>query len=816
MTHIENSILDRQRRLEEESVALGVQRYHKTRAMPWREGEFQPPERDEATLPPGAALIRRVIGEYSVLIEERINKVHSGRAGRYARVLQSKLQGVNPQAIGLIALRRTLAGASTDEAATSLFRAVGSMVEEHMALDSLRNDEKNLLEWWAKKAKKTRHEGHSRKIMRQAARQYLNASAWTQADQVQIGAFLVELLEEPLGLVRRHTLKKRKRQVDVMRCTEALKAWLEDMHAQCALLQPVRLPMVCPPTNWTTPWDGGYLTIDCRLMKNAPREQIDDLATMEMPTVYAAVNSLQQVPWRINQRVANVLLALRDAPAGAPCIPPSEELPIPERPSDIPRDCPISDLSEEHQERLRHWKRRATAAYDENASRQSKRIAFAQKVWVAEKFLGEEEIYFPYQIDTRGRVYTIPTEVSPQGDDLGKGLLEFADSKPLGEDGAYWLAVHLANCAGVDKVTFEERVQWVADNEAMILRVGVTPEDAVDEWAAADSPWQFLAACVEWAAYVLSGRSDEYECALPVGMDGSCSGLQHFSAALRDPVGARAVNLIDTGKVEDIYAEVARRVEERIADSEDPRFIPWKGRVSRKVVKQPCMTYAYSATVAGMRTQIANALEKMPPEDRPTDDTFGSATALAPVVRKCIEEVVVAAAGAMKWMQDAAGIMTQHGRDLRWVAPNGLPVRQAEYKQNSRLVAAWYCGKRYQPRLQVETTDLDVRRQKAAISPNWVHSLDAAHLMDAVLLGKENGLDYWAMVHDSFGVHPCDVSLLHEVIRHSFVELYQTNWLGELKADLEMMMPEGEKLPGLPPTGTFDLEAVRSASYFFA
>jgi len=39
--------------------------------------------------------------------------------------------------------------------------------------------------------------------------------------------------------------------------------------------------------------------------------------------------------------------------------------------------------------------------------------------------------------------------------------------------------------------------------------------------------------------------------------DGSCSGIQHYSAILRDPVGSAAVNLAPDTKPHDIYKDVA-------------------------------------------------------------------------------------------------------------------------------------------------------------------------------------------------------------------------------------------------------------------
>lgn len=487
------------------------------------------------------------------------------------------------------------------------------------------------------------------------------------------------------------------------------------------------------------------------------------------------------------------------------------------RPQHIPEDLPISSMGDEDKAAITTWRKAAAEAYSRNAIRMSKRVAFAQKVWVAEHFAAEPVIYYPMQIDTRGRIYTVPTEVGPQSDDLGKALVQFADRKPLGEGGAYWLAVHVANCYGVDKVTFDERVQWVADNEELILEVAIQGSDRPELWADADSPWQFLAACCEWAGYILSGRSDDFESALPIGMDGTCSGLQHFSAALRDAEGGQQVNLLPTGKVEDLYSAVAARVNLRLNGSTcADNLLVWRGKVDRKIVKQPCMTYAYSATVAGMRGQILNALKGKADGDKPEGDDYLNALALAPLVRECIEDTVVAAAGAMRWLQQIAGLLTDLGLDIRWMSAAGLPVTQSERKVRERQVSVWYMGKRFMPQLASHTEVLDKLRQRSAVAPNWVHSQDASHLMMVVNDMWELGVTDFAMIHDSFGVHACHVERLHQSIREKFVELYSVDRLRQVREHVLDVVPEGTDVPELPAYGSLNLSEVLESEYFFA
>ena len=61
-------------------------------------------------------------------------------------------------------------------------------------------------------------------------------------------------------------------------------------------------------------------------------------------------------------------------------------------------------------------------------------------------------IYFPMNLDFRGRVYPIPPHLNHLGNDLCRGLLAFSRKKPLGERGLFWLKIQVANLYGNDKV----------------------------------------------------------------------------------------------------------------------------------------------------------------------------------------------------------------------------------------------------------------------------------------------------------------------------------------------------------------------------
>ena len=62
-------------------------------------------------------------------------------------------------------------------------------------------------------------------------------------------------------------------------------------------------------------------------------------------------------------------------------------------------------------------------------------------------------------------------------------------------------------------------------------------------WIKAEKPWQCLAACMEVRDALASGNPAAFPSRLPVQMDGSCNGLQHYAALGRDADGGNAVNL---------------------------------------------------------------------------------------------------------------------------------------------------------------------------------------------------------------------------------------------------------------------------------
>ena len=79
------------------------------------------------------------------------------------------------------------------------------------------------------------------------------------------------------------------------------------------------------------------------------------------------------------------------------------------------------------------------------------------------------------------------------GSDFCRSLLLFNKEKKLGENGLFWLKVHLSNLFGNNKIPHHERVAFVDENMDKIIATAADPLGMQNFWGEADEPFQALA-----------------------------------------------------------------------------------------------------------------------------------------------------------------------------------------------------------------------------------------------------------------------------------------------------------------------------------
>lgn len=828
-------LIEAQQALEEESRALGIARYRQQRSK-WSSILGQGV--DEAALPPGRKLLRLALTPTIEAVSHFIKTANSGAAGRRHTAV-AYIKDAAPEALAYLTLRSAIQAGAQRLKLQRAAIALASTVADHLAAEAFHASNKAAAAGLERTLQSSKGPSQRRiALARQIRRREGAAPEWSQRTKALIGMKLIELAADATGLFELVRVDegagKTRKSFYRLELTSKAAEWLERQHARCELLDPIPMPMVVEPRPWTTPFDGGYLSPPAgnAIIRQQVRPYLDEVANIEMPHVYRAINTIQGTAWRINRPILDAMREIWEGGGTLGDLPLRNNEPLPPKPGGLEHD-PAAQVA---------WRHLAAQVHEANARRKSKRLAFVQKLWVAEKLVDHTAIYFPHSMDWRGRVYPIPAGgPSPQGDDIGKALLTFAEALPLGSGGDRWLAIHLANCFGVDKVSYDDRVRWVHDNEAAILDSAAQPLDGERFWTSADKPWQALAACLEWAGFKREGEA--FASSLPIALDGSNSGLQHLTALLRDSAAAPHVNLVDQDQPGDLYAVIAATAQELVNRSSDPKAEPWKGgKVTRAIVKGPCMTYAYSAKRRSMAEQIKGVIDDLDERQSLRGASgylngFDSGEAsfwLAGLLYELIGRQVPAAKQAMRWLQDVMNLVNKADLPIWWTTPAGLPVLQRYPKAASRTVEATWQGRRVQISLAGEAQRRAIEdsldgnrgpwndhvRARSGIAPNFVHSLDAAHLMMVANRCADQGITSLAVIHDSFAAHAGRTSQLADLLRDTFVELYQGNPLAvfreEVLAQLTHQPGLATLVPPLPAFGTLDLESVRHARYMFS
>lgn len=778
----------------------------------------------------------KVVEHLSSIIAER----ESGRAGRkgpafkYLKLFEDRLD-----AVAFIALRMIISGLSAkDVKYGKLCVRIGRALEDEYHYGGVREADKKLYEYLRDEAKKRFATHVKRKVVNYhlSKRGLGKNDPWPENEVAVFGAMIVEAIINATGMVEKITMwvpNRRNKSDTYLVATEATREWIAKRSASAEVMRPIYEPMIVEPAAWSSPYNGGYLTSRVRpvsFVKTHQKGYLQSLEDLDIDDVYAAVNAAQRTAWRINPFILSVLNVAWDRDYSLGGIPQKNSVEEPPKPHDI-------DTNEEAR---KEWRKEAYQVFMENREIDSKRVSFLQSLNTANRYQSFSALYMPYQLDFRGRIYAVP-RLNPQGPDWMKAMLMFAEGKPLDEDSAVFLAIQVANTGAfdkIDKAPLEDRVRWVYDNEEKIIACA---EDPFDNrwWTEADSPYCFLAACREWAGWCREGVG--FISHLPVALDGSCSGIQHFSMALADEVGGAAVNLIPSDKPADIYTLVMNQAVEQVrADASTSGensdvAAAWlrSGLLSRSCFKRPTMTYGYGSSQFGFREQIEvdtlrpayKAYQKGEGEWHFEDNGFKPSLYLAKITQQAVERTVVKAAECMAWLKETASVVTAEGLPVRWTTPDGFPVVQHYREQKLHRVDTMIFGSRVRIGIREDATDgkgkplVSKRKQASGLSPNFVHSLDATHLRMSVLQAAEEGIENVALVHDSFGTHAADTGRFFVILREALVRMYtEQDVIADFAAQMRGQLPPEarDNLPTTPTHGTLDRTAVVNSDFAFA
>lgn len=805
-----------QAQVEERMVGMGIHRA--------RTGMANAEARGEASQNPYAASIyREFVEPLRDVIERDLSA--KGAASRQAHV--KLMKGMDTWAVAYLTVR-TLLNITLNTTGHATVRrtgyALGRAIHTELYLTQFEMLEPDLFHVLSDELGRRRSQSvrHRVTVFQHEAKKFgLEFVEWSIGAREQVGMYMldnlialgmVDMEAPPAGPGKRQELGIALAQ-PVLDVIQHIKGYIE-------LTQPVFGPCVATPKDWVAFNDGGFHTNRMRrahpFLVKASSTARERLQQHEMPKVYAAINNLQKTAWRVNPAVLDAVTAVSQY-RNVGEIATLKDSAKPQRPEWLAFHEKGADMTTAQGAEFTAWKHAMAAWYTKQKLETSLYMRFFSASKSAEFYRDYPELYFVWFADSRGRLYPLTQGVSPQGSDLQKGLIQFAHPKKLGSDaGVFWFLVNGANKFGFDSAPLVDRANWHKDKVDMILAAAENPVDNLF-WAEADNPVQFLAWCFEFREFWYTPNKHEFASSLPVALDGSCNGLQHYSAMLRDEVGGRATNLTNNAVRADIYkavADVASELMRKSGNKEDEQMRAlWLSHgLNRKLAKRSVMTTPYGVT---KRSAVKYVIEdylvggNAPCFSR--DVYYAAANVAMNYIWPAIGEVVIKAREAMDWLRKHGRVLGKRSESgvVFWTSLSGFLASQTYYEQEEHFIRTKLYG---HARIKVvtESPESSDARHATAMAPNFVHSCDAAHLHITTVAMAEKGVVELAMIHDDFGCHAADAQLLFDTIRQEFVCMYSNG------DPLVSFASEHSISDALPSKGYLDLNEVLLSEHFFS
>jgi hypothetical protein len=429
---------------------------------------------------------------------------------------------------------------------------------------------------------------------------------------------------------------------------------------------------------------------------------------------------------------------------------------------------------------------------------------YGRDVHIAEALVGEPRFWNRVRCDRRGRLIQV-CDFNYTRSDPVRSLFMFAEGAKIG-DSIKWLEVEVANAYGA-KGTWTDRHDWVAKHRELVKAVAADPARIWRRGVAAEEPFRFAAACIEYVAADTHGPA--YLTHLPCWLDASANGLQLLSIMVRDVKLAELVNLKvrateDEPIIHDPYLILAHHVRQGLSADELSQV--WRDANLRALLKQPVMTLFYGVTPWGMLDQIRGACDELK-----IDAPFEAMERLRDHIWKAIGEKLPGAVVAREYIQSIAQYCLDHGTYMRWVTLSGFPVENRYCKSKTQRVRMPLSGQS----VTIANGYTDAPKKRDVINgavANFVHSWDATILTLSVNLAFTNGITNFMTVHDCFGARAPDVQLFGKIRRWRLPVMAVHDPLEKLRA---ANLPEGTNDLPLPDyDADFDIVRLAESEYF--
>lgn len=386
---------------------------------------------------------------------------------------------------------------------------------------------------------------------------------------------------------------------------------------------------------------------------------------------------------------------------------------------------------------------------------------------IAKLYANTPAFYLPVYMDFRGRVYPYSYYLSYQGSDLARALINFTITGEINDSNVIYLKYYLANLDSKQKFnSLNEKVVWVdkilSKLEDSDIRNHVISKNLSE-------PFQYYSTIKILLAYYRDGITTT---GIPVLLDASCSGLQHFSALCTNIKLATEVNVLrgNNDKINDVYTTATNYVNDLLLSKQ------MNIKLSRKDMKVPIMTTTYNVTRYGIQQYLEEAFRielkdgvytYYYKKDETMFVTGKDFQQLVDFVKNAVFNLFPFMSEMLKYFNDMIKIHNSLGIEVAWTTPSGLKVIQKYVRMKPIRIGKKIKSSLKPITINIASDKINTNKQVLAFMPNMVHSLDSSniHLLCA------HSLNIYT-IHDCFASSIDQIQLIEKQVSKIFMDMY--------------------------------------------
>jgi len=414
-------------------------------------------------------------------------------------------------------------------------------------------------------------------------------------------------------------------------------------------------------------------------------------------------------------------------------------------------------------------------------------------------------IFKPCHFDATGRMHPFGIENSVAGNMLVRSMYEFYEGSELTESGKLKLWEYLRSVTGFENETNEELEKFVS-------AVSKDPLETVENWSKVKNPMLTLATVFELEKLLVHENMEKtfgdeqflvwppFVTHLPISIDGSCNGLQHFSAITKDEKIGKYVNLVDTEK-HDLYTSFAKLISTDCRQK--LKVLPADFELPRNTVKFSILAIPYGISESGLFDNFNEELKNQKflasafhgPKNlkkikmlKSTDQITQIARFLSCSVRKHKHSLgkPVKLSAVLNEIMDLLSALDIQPK-VSFLEPGDQGESKIHHLSsnkdfNSHLIQFNSHNKTLgykQLEKYVGVNRTSIKRTRQKYCPHLIQYLDSYHLRSTIEKVMDLGVPVFG-IHDSIWTTASNIDLVSEIVREQFHELYSTNDVIEL------------------------------------